>query len=184
MATSTTTLWQRCHNFAVPAGLQRKRKKDERSLKDVTYLFYCQEHLKHFSENYQFYLKSGNDSYSSGWGVMLFTSLWPIAYENRHVTYLLLSQKMFSTLSIKHLQKSQNGYFKTLRTFIFDLKIASADFSEVFSTTKFQFGSFFLVFPKYSSNLVTQKCIILPKIIFSNAQNIRFWLQESFKSIL
>ena len=29
---------------------------------------YCQEHLKHFLENCQFYQKSGNGAYNTRWG--------------------------------------------------------------------------------------------------------------------
>ena len=36
--------------------------------KDVIYLFCCQGHLKQFLENYQLCQKSGNNTYSAGWG--------------------------------------------------------------------------------------------------------------------
>ena len=39
-------------------------------------------------ENYRFHQNSGNEAYGRGWGVgvILFTSLWRILYENRYVT--------------------------------------------------------------------------------------------------
>ena len=57
----------------------------------------CQGHLNYFLENHCFCRKSGNDAYSRRCGVMLFASLWSIAYENRYLTHplrkLILRQK-------------------------------------------------------------------------------------------
>ena len=43
--------------------------------KDVIHLLSCQGHLKHFLEKYRFCRKSGNESNSWEWRVMLFASL-------------------------------------------------------------------------------------------------------------
>ena len=80
-----------------PSGIHSGREKKltnnymyiKRFLKDVIYLFCCQFYLKHVLENYRFCQKSENGAYSRGWGVMLFASLWCIAYKNRYVTHHL-----------------------------------------------------------------------------------------------
>ena len=48
-----------------------------------------------------------------------------------------LSQKTVSTLSIKNLQKPGKCSFQTLRTFVFELKVASKSFSKKLLMTKF-----------------------------------------------
>ena len=71
----------------------------KRFFKDVIDLFCCQGHLKHFSENYGFCRKSGNDTYSKGWrGVMLFASLWRVTYVSQYVAYPLYLNTFVTTL--------------------------------------------------------------------------------------
>ena len=97
-----------------------------------------------------------------------------------------LSQKTVSTSSLKTSQKTEKCPFQTLRTFTFELKVASKPFSKKLPITKFwfkQFLMFCLTFSENGFNLVTQKFVKNRKMLFSNAQNIRFWVQGSFKTI-
>ena len=64
---------------------------------------------------------------------------------------------MGSTSSLKNLQKSRKC---TLRTFVFDIKVASKPFFKKLSMTRFgfkQFLMFCLTFPENGCNFVNQK---------------------------
>ena len=64
---------------------ERKKRVNKRFFKNKIYLFSWQEHLKCFLENYRFCRKSGNEAIvGDAVGVMLFASLWRIAYKNRY----------------------------------------------------------------------------------------------------
>ena len=93
---------------------------------------------------------------------------------------------MVSTSSIKNLQETGKCPFQTLKIFVFEIKVVSKSFSKKLPRTKFEFKLFWrlcLPFPENSLNFVTQKLEKNWKIPFSNAQNIRFWAQGSFKTI-
>ena len=94
---------------------------------------------------------------------------------------------MVSTLSLKNLQKTENFPFQMLRIFVFQLKAASKLFSKKLPKANFEFKWSWrhcLAFPENGFNFVTQKFAKNWKMPFSNAQNIRFWAQGSFKTIL
>ena len=81
----------------------------KRFLRSVIYLFCCQGHLKHFSENFQFCRNSGNEAYSSRgiggweWGVgLFFASLWHIAYEKWHMTYPLVHRNVIFIIRFQY----------------------------------------------------------------------------------
>ena len=101
-----------------------------------------------------------------------------------------LSQKMVSTLPLKNWQINEKCNLQTLRTFIYDLKIALKQFSKNLPIIKFWYKKFlvlFLAFPENVSNFVTQKSqkkkkkkkkMKERKISFSKVHNIRFWVFE------
>ena len=63
---------------------------------------------------------------------------------------VLLSQKTFSTSSHKNLQKTEKYSFQTLRTFVFELKVASKPFSK--KTNSFPENDFNFVNQKFAKN--------------------------------
>ena len=91
-------------------------------------------------ENYRFCQNSGNDAYESrlcrGGGVILFASLWRIAYENRYVNPppLMLFHKVkkqcFSKLQ-QFLIFDDKNFCKTVKTTIF-----GQNFTEAINLTK------------------------------------------------
>ena len=56
--------------------------------------------------------------------------------------FVLLAQEVVSTSSIKNLQKTKECHFEPLKTFAFDLKVASKLFSKMFSMSDFEFTQF------------------------------------------
>ena len=97
-----------------------------------------------------------------------------------------LSQKMVSTLSLKNLQRFEKCTLQRLRTFVFELQVASKPFSKKLPMAKFWFKAFWmlcLTFPENGFNFVTQKFVKNWKMPFSNAHNIRFWAQGFSKTI-
>ena len=63
---------------------------------------------------------------------------------------VLLSQKTVSTSSHKNLQKTEKYSFQTLRTFVFELKVASKPFSK--KTNSFPENDFSFVNQKFAKN--------------------------------
>ena len=93
--------------------------------------------------------------------------------------------KWFQLVTQK-LQITENFPFQMLRTFIFDLKIASKLFSRKLSVANFEFNQSWklcLNFLEIGLNFVTEKFAKGWKMPFSNDQNIYFWAQGSFKII-
>ena len=67
----------------------------------------------------------------------------------------------------------------------FNYKVTSKLYSKLLPITKFRFTLFqrlCLAFPKNGFNFVIQKFAIKWKILFPNAQNIRSWPQDIFKT--
>ena len=85
------------------------------------------------------------------------------------------------------MQINEKCHFQRLRTFIFDLKVASKRFSKRLLMTSFRFKGFFwihyLAFPENGFNFVTQKFERKWKMSCLNPRNIRFLPQVSFKTI-
>ena len=112
--------------------------------------------------------------------------LWPHFDLNSFELFVLLSQKMVSTLSLKNLKKSEKCSFQTLRTFVFELRIALKIFSKKLPMTKFLFKYFSalcLIFTQNVFYFATQKFEKKWKLPFSNLWNIRFSAQGSLKTI-
>ena len=97
-------------------------------------------------------------------------------------TKLLATEKMVATSSLQNLQQSKEFHPKTLRTFIFDHKVASKPFSKMLLLINFWFTQIGLVFPKTNFNFFTQK-FAKQKMPFPNAPYIRFSLAESLETI-
>ena len=96
----------------------------------------------------------------------------------------LLSHERVSTLSLKTLQKGEKCYFQALRTFAFDPKVASKKIYKNLQMKKILFKKFLtlqLAFPKNGFDIVTQNFAKAWKMLFPNAQDVRFWPQGSFK---
>ena len=53
----------------------------------IKFTFFILKIFKIFYGNYQFCQKSENDATSRGRGVVFLASLWPSAYENRHLIH-------------------------------------------------------------------------------------------------
>ena len=53
----------------------------------IKFTFFILKIFKSFYDNYQFCQKSENDANSRGRGVVFLASLWPSAYENRHLIH-------------------------------------------------------------------------------------------------
>ena len=67
---------------------------------------------------------------------------------------------MVLTLSLKNLQRTEKCPFQMLKTFVFELKVASKSFSKKLLVTKLWFKQFWtpcLTFPENGFNFVTQK---------------------------
>ena len=93
---------------------------------------------------------------------------------------------MVSTSLLKNVQKTEKCSFQRVRTFIFELKVASRPFSKKVIMAKFWFEyilTLCLSFPENGFNFVNQKSAKNWKMLFSNTQNIRFWAQGSFETI-
>ena len=70
-----------------------------------------------------------------------------------------LSQKTVSTSPLRNLQKGENCHFQTIRTFVFDLDVASKPFSKLLRTAQFKFkpssrflNHFLKYFPRQTLN--------------------------------
>ena len=85
-------------------------------------------------------------------------------------TLLPLSTNVIIECLLNNLQNSEKGHFQTLRTFVFDLKVASK-------------RTHYLVFPENDFNLVTQKFERKWKMLLLNPRNICFSPQGNFKTI-
>ena len=97
-----------------------------------------------------------------------------------------LSQKMLSTSSLKSFWKIEKCPFQTFTAFVFEPKVASKPFPKTFPTTKFWFKEIWtlcVTFPANGFNFVTQKVPKHLKILFSKTHYIRFWAQDTFKTI-
>ena len=97
-----------------------------------------------------------------------------------------LSQKMVSTSSLKSFRKIEKCPFQTFTAFVFEPKVASKPFPKTFPTTKFWFKEIWtlcVTFPANGFNFVTQKVPKHLKILFSKTHYIRFWAQDTFKTI-
>ena len=70
---------------------------------------------------------------------LLKSFLWPNFDLNSLEHFASFSQKMISTSSLKNSQKTEKCSFKTLTTYIFELKAASKPFSKNLATFKFWF---------------------------------------------
>ena len=109
------------------------------------YLFKCSEHLFSISRLIQnHFLKR-----------FLWTTLNLDGLEGS----VLLSQKTVSNSSLKNLQKTKTFPFQTLKTFVFELKVASKPFSKRLPITKSCFKKFallYLTFPENGFNFVNQ----------------------------
>ena len=89
-----------------------------------------------------------------------------------------LSLKVVSTSSLKYLQKTGKCSFQTPTIFVFGIKVAPKPLSKKVLMPKFWFKKILtlcLTFPENGFNLITQKFEEKWKMLFSNAQNIRFW---------
>ena len=76
--------------------------------------------------------------------------------------------------------------FSNTRNILFEPKVASKPFSKKLTTSKLWFKDIWtlcVTFPSNGFNFVTQKIAKSWKMLFSNAHNIRFWAQGSFKTI-
>ena len=80
----------------------------------------------------------------------LISFLWQTLNSNDFEGSVLLSQKTFSTSSHKNLQKTEKYSFQTLRTFVFELKVASKPFSK--KTNSFPENDFNFVNQKFAKN--------------------------------
>ena len=112
---------------------------------------------------------------------LLMTKFW---FKNFLMSCLTFPESGINFVTRK-LQKTEI-FFQILRTFVFDLKVASEPFSNKLLMTDFEFKWFWrlsLAFPENVFNFVTQKLAKNWKILFSNTQNIRFWAQSSLKTI-
>ena len=112
--------------------------------------------------------------------------LWPNFDLNSLERFTSLFQKMISTSSLKNLQKTEKCSIQTLTTFVFEPKVTSKPFSKKLPVNEFWFKEIWtlcLTFPEKDFNFVTQKYTKTWKMLFSNAQNIHFWAQSSFKTI-
>ena len=70
-----------------------------------------------------------------------------------------LSQKTVSTSPLRNLQKGEKCHFQTIRTFVFDLDVASKPFSKLLRTAQFKFkpssrflNHFLKYFPRQTLN--------------------------------
>ena len=107
--------------------------------------------------------------------------LWPNSFER----FGSLSQEMVSTSSLKNLQKTEKRPFQTLKTFVFELEVASKWFSKKLPVTKFRFKMFWtfcLTFPENGFNFLTAKISKrLKNDQFKRSQNLLLssrWLQN------
>ena len=107
--------------------------------------------------------------------------LWPTLDLNSFEDFYLLCQKMVSTLSLNNLEKSIKSHCQMFITFIFDLKVALKPFSS-FRVKPFWIPCF--AFPENCFNLVPQKFSKKWKMSFLNTQDIHFWYQGNFRTII
>ena len=100
--------------------------------------------------------------------------LWQNFDLNRFEHFASPFQKMVRTSSLKNLQKCEKWPFQTLRTFIFEVKVASKKFSKKFPMARFWFKQLWtlcLAFPENGFTFITQKFAKNWKMPFSSAQN-------------
>ena len=100
--------------------------------------------------------------------------LWPNFDLNCFERFAWLFQKMVSTLPLKNLQKTEECPFQMLRTFVFELKVASKPFSEMLNLTNFGFKTLCLAFTVSGFNFLVQKFAKNWILLFSKAQNLCF----------
>ena len=97
-----------------------------------------------------------------------------------------LIQKMVSTSSLRNLQKLQKGSFQMLRTFVFELKVASRTSSKKLPMSKLEFKHSWMLcrtFRESCFNFDTEKLAKIWKILISTAHNIGSLTQACFKTV-
>ena len=94
------------------------------------------------------------------------------------------ARKSFQLCHSKICKKTEKCALQTFRTFVFELKVAPKPFSKNVLMPKLnRFEHFTSLSRKTVSTSSFQKFAKSWKMPFSNAQNIRFWAQGSFKTI-
>ena len=110
--------------------------------------------FQRFSSTYAFDLKVVSKPFSK----ML--SMSNLGFTQSCMLSLASPKNIFTTCSLKNVQKKLKSHFQTLRTFVFDFKVASKPISKVLPLAKFKMKPFWrlwFAFPENGFNFVPQK---------------------------